>query len=343
MQISPRSSSTGFASSTASSASKVDETNLTAPTGTSAAAGASAPAPVARRGGVNWDQPLQGDVSGAQQAIDFLEQSAAQLRALKMDLSAKLTNRQAREGQVEARVRQFSDTWRGRQEASGGTLDSQLAYSTSETKQRFTVRGMNMNNLRNGPRETLTISVGGGVQGLRSVALESGLSDAEIVQRFDQALAPVNIRVSANDKGELEFIAPESSWAAVRDTLSMQGGGIRFPGGQLSRVRADAQPGLITPDGWQTSDVDGLRETLHQVVQALAHVEAALAKVNLALSEAVSRAAMVQPQISPARMDQAAQNFVTTTNDPGYSSLLALSSALVGINRERVLSLLGLR
>ena len=36
------------------------------------------------------DAPLQDDISGAQQALDFLEQSAAQLRSLKSDLSNKL-------------------------------------------------------------------------------------------------------------------------------------------------------------------------------------------------------------------------------------------------------------
>jgi hypothetical protein len=42
-------------------------------------------------------------------------------------------------------------------------------------------------------------------------------------------------------------------------------------------------------------------------------------------------------------MDQLAQNFTSTANEPGYGSLLAITSALVGISRERVLSLLGLR
>ena len=80
-----------------------------------------------QRGLSNWDQPLQGDVAGAQQALDFLEQSAAQLRALKSDLSAKLASRQVRDGTIEARVRQFSNTWKQRAQTSGGTLDARLA------------------------------------------------------------------------------------------------------------------------------------------------------------------------------------------------------------------------
>lgn len=347
MQIAQRTSSSGIAAPSGSKTSSAGKVESTSSAGQSAApeqAGApSAPAPVARRGLSNWDQPLQRDISGAQQAVDFLEQSAAQLRALKAELSAKLASRQGRDGQVEARVRQFNDTWRNRQEASGGTLDSQLSYSSTESQQRFKVRGMTMGNLRHGARETLAIAVGNGAQGLRSVQLEPGLTDEEILARFNQALAPVNISVSMADNGDLEFSTPELNWTNVRDTMAIQGGGIRYPTGQLNRVRTDPEPPVIMPEQWQTNDAEMIRQTLQQVIQALAHVEAALSKVNLALADASQRANSAMPEVSAAGMDQAAQNFVATANEPSYSSLLSLTSALTGINRERVMALLGLR
>jgi hypothetical protein len=86
-------------------------------------------------------------------------------------------------------VRQFSNSWRNRSSASGGTLDAQLKFSNKGTTTAFTVRGMNLANLRNGGREVLAISIGGG-QNVRSVVLEPGLSDEQIAQRFDEALAP---------------------------------------------------------------------------------------------------------------------------------------------------------
>jgi len=49
------------------------------------------------------------------------------------------------------------------------------------------------------------------------------------------------------------------------------------------------------------------------------------------------------PDTSTSSMTQAAQNFVTTAKQPGYQSLLSITSALAGISRERVLSLLSLR
>ncbi|MFM9433939.1 hypothetical protein ACFDR9_000985 [Janthinobacterium sp. CG_23.3] len=307
--------------------------------------GAAPPARAAplRRGLSNWDHQLQGEISSAQQALDFLEQSTSQLQALKSELAAKLAAHLGRDGQVEARVRQFNNTWRARQSASGGTLNSQLNYSSpAPAVQNFSVRGLNMAALQNGPREVLAFSIGGASQALRSVNIEPGMSEAEIVMRFDQALAPSNIRVSAGSEGALVFSTPEAAWPGVRDSLAVRGSGIRYPTGQMSRVKADEEPPLIAPEGWSTADTEALRQTLHQVVQALAHMQQARDSVSLALSLASSRVETAQP-VELAGIDQMAQNFTSTANDPGYGSLLAITSALVGISRERVLSLLGLR
>lgn len=342
MQIAPSSSPTALAPGNASHAGVADGA---APGQSGDAVAATTPAtpPAAplRRGVSNWDQPLQGDISGAQQALDFLEQSAAQLRSLKSDLSAKLAARQMREGTIEARVRQFSSTWRTRQSASGGTLDPRLAYARKPSMQRFTVRGMNLANLRHGGREVLAIAVGGA--GVRSVSLEAGLSDDDIAQRFDDALAPAGVRVALGDDGNLDFATPEEDWSTVRDSLSVQGNGQRFPAGQLNRVKAEAEPATIDPDSWHTADPEALRQTLQQVVQALAQVEQAMASVNAALSQASSRIQVSLPADNNTGMDQVAQNFLSTSSQPGYQSLLSLSSALAGISRERVISLLGLR
>ncbi|MRW90727.1 hypothetical protein GJ699_12070 [Duganella sp. FT80W] len=296
-----------------------------------------------RRGLSNWDQPLQNDISGAQQALDFLEQSAAQLRNLKTDLSARLANRQRADGALEARVRQFSNSWRNRSSASGGTLDAQLKFSTSGSNTSFTIRGFNLANLRNGGREVVALSVGGG-QNVRSVVLEPGLSDEQIAARFDEALAPAGIRVRLNDDGQLEFSTAEGQWANVRDTISVQGGGIRFPTGQLNRVKAEALPAEVDPDHWQVTDFEGIRTTLAQVVQSLSKVEQAIASVHQALARASARVqSAVAAAASSSGMEQMAQNFVTNTKQPGYQSLLSIMAALAGISRERVRSLLSLR
>jgi len=155
MEIAQRPSTTGLSTRATANpaAGQAENTPADASAAIDQAVAPKAPAPL-RRGLSNMDAPLQNDVSGAQQAIDFLEQSAAQLRALKTDIAAKLATRTMRDGQVEQRVRQFSETWRNRTQASGGTLDAQLNYSNQPATQRFTVRGMTLANLRNGARET---------------------------------------------------------------------------------------------------------------------------------------------------------------------------------------------
>ncbi|WP_317204938.1 hypothetical protein [Janthinobacterium sp.] len=346
MQIAQLNSSSGIASSGAASARVVDEASI-GPNGAKAPqqadSAAPAPAPL-RRGLSNWDHQLQGEISSAQQALDFLEQSTSQLQALKSELAAKLAARQGREGQVEARVRQFGNTWRSRQRASGGTLDAQLKYSSpAPAMQNFTVRGLTLANLQSGGKEVLSFSVGGANQALSSVNIEPGLSKDEIVQRFNQALAAANIRVSVGADDALNFSTPEASWPAVRDSLAVRGNGQRFPTGQMSRVQTDEAAPLIAPDDWSAADTEALRHTLYQVVQALAHVQQARDTVNLALAQAAKRVDKTAPAELGTGMDRLAANFTTQAAAPGYESLLAITSALVGISRERVLSLLGLR
>ncbi|USX29232.1 hypothetical protein NHH73_13495 [Oxalobacteraceae bacterium OTU3CINTB1] len=345
MQISPQPAPTVIVPGGAGNASAVDGTALGLNGENAATATPVNPTPTSaaplRRGLTNMDQPLQGEISGAQQALDFLEQSAAQLRNLKADLSARLANRQRADGTLEARVRQFSNSWRNRSQASGGTLDSQLNFSNQATNTRFNVRGMNLTNLRPGGREVLAISLGG--QNLSSVVLEPGLTDQQIAQRFDTALAPSGVRAALGEDGQLEFSVAESQWGNIRDTIAVQGGGQRFPTGQLNRVKAEAQAPVVDPDNWQTADVESIRTTLQQVLQALAQVERSIASVQTALNQAAARVKNAVPSGTTDGMEQVAQNFVTTARQPGYQSLLSITSALAGISRERVVSLLSLR
>ncbi len=99
-----------------------------APVARLAAASAAAPAaPLRQRGLSNWDTGLQREAAGAQQALDFLGHGASQLQSLKGDLSAALALRPLREGHLEARVRQFGDTWQQRGALAAGTLGGAAA------------------------------------------------------------------------------------------------------------------------------------------------------------------------------------------------------------------------
>jgi hypothetical protein len=150
----------------------------------------------------------------------------------------------------------------------------------------------------------------------------------------------------------LIFSVAESSWPSVRDNLSIKGEGIHFPTGQLTRVRADAEPAALQPDGWQKSvaksgdksaDTRALRRTLQQVTQALERVKQARSVVGRSLADAASKIDQARPAQGDADVAASlAANFQATAGQSDYSSYSSVSAALVGISRTRVLALLAL-
>jgi hypothetical protein len=326
-----------------------------------AAASGHAPAPL-RRGLGNWNPQLHQDLSNAQQAQDFLDRTAAQLQGIKAELSAKLAGLQSQDSQLQAQLQQLAATWHGRHSASGGSLDPQLRFSTpAVATQRFSVRGLDLQTLTSGSGETLAFSVGGTGQGLMSVSIPPGLSPDEVVRRFDHALAPAGIRVASDDSGALIFSVSEGAWPAVRDTLSVKGDGIRFPTGQLTRVKTDAEPAAVQPEAWQkaingpaaapsadpptddrSADAAALRRALQQIVQSLDRVRQARVVVARALAEAAGKIDQARPREGPADAKALAANFQSVAGQQDYASFSSVSSALVGISRSRVISLLAL-
>jgi hypothetical protein len=311
-----------------------------------AAAADSAPAPAAapvRAGLTNWDPQLNGQVADAQQALAFLDQAATQLQGLKADLSGKLAGRPVSDDQLSAGLRQFAATWSKRAQATGGSVGPQLDYSSpAPAVQRFTVRGLTLRNLQAGDAETLTFSVAGAGRGAMSVQVDPGLSDDQIVQRFNQALAPANIGVGVDDGGSLVFSVAEDAWPRVRDTLAVRGGGQRFPSGQPVRVKTDAEPAAVQPEAWQAGETERLRRTLQQVVQALDRVHNAQDAIDRALAAATACIGDSTGADAAVPAASYAQDFATAISQPGFAAFTPVTAALTGISRDRVLSLLAL-
>ena len=284
-----------------------------------------------RRGLPGFDTRLQGDVASAQQAIDFLQEVAAQLQALKGELSSKISNLQADEQHIEAQLRQLASTLMRRRQSGGEKLDANLQYNTASASQRFSMRGMSLDALRAGPARVLSFSVSTSSQPL-TVSLEPGLSAEDIVQRFDRALAPASIRVGSDANGQLVFSTPEANFPALRENLVILGSG---------RVVTEAEAAAVVPQRWGTESTEALRLSLQEVVRALAQVRRSQDAASRELSAAASRAAAAP--VPAAAMETLAQDFASTASAPNYESLLAITSALVGISRDRVQALLGLR
>ena len=310
-----------------------------------ASAASGSPAPLrSRNAGAAIADALQEQVARAQQALDYLERVAGQLEALKGELSARLSGArsgkqasqqasQQRVQQLDSAVRQLSATLAARQSSAGGGVDANLNFDGQPAQQRFRMRGIDIDSLQQNAPQTVAFSVGGigGPQLAATITLEQ--TPEQTARAVDRAVAPLGVRAGL-DKGSLVFSAPETAWPAVRDSVAVSGRG---------RVATDEALPALAPQQWPAGggNADALRQSLREVVQALERVRHSQNAASNALSNAsvqVSAASMPAPDV-----DIAAEDFAGAAANTNYDSLVALSSALVGVSRERVLALLGLR
>jgi hypothetical protein len=284
-----------------------------------------------KRAASGWDSRVQDEVARAQQALDYLDRVAGQLETLKGQLAAKLSGARNDEQQLQARVRELAASLDARRK--GGGVDSRLDFDGKPATQRFRIRGLDIDTLQAAGPQTLAFSIGGAGGPQLSAALEPGLSRQEIAQRLDRALAPLKVRAQLDERGQLLFSTDEANWPGVKDTIVISGRG---------KVATDEEAPAVNPQKWEGGNPDALRQSLREVVQALARVRRSQEAASAALSVATARAAQATATAQAADAAGMAQHFASTATNPNYDSLLEITSALVGVSRERVLALLGL-
>jgi hypothetical protein len=286
-----------------------------------------------RRSRANWDANLQTDVASAQQARDYLDRVASELESVKAALSAKIAGMKSGARDLESRARQLSATIAARSARAGGSVDAQLSFSDGvPAQQRFRITGLDTDMLQAAAPVSLAFSVGGAGGPQLAAAIEPDMTPAQIVGRLDRTLAPVNVRAGLDGQGRIEFTTAESNWPAVRDNIAISGRG---------RVATETVAPDVKLQDLDSGNADALRRNLREVVQALERVRRSQDAASAALSAATLRAA--QPELSPDDLALTAQDFASTAASHDYESLLAITSALVGVSRERVLALLGMR
>jgi hypothetical protein len=313
-----------------------------------AAAAAAAPAPLrSNSSSASIGSGLQDQVARAQQALDYLERVAGQLENLKGQISAKLASgggsrasgslQQQRSQQLEASVRQLSAALAARKSSAGGGVDADLNFSGEPATQRFRIHGMDLDSLQQSAPLTLAFSIGGAGGPQMAAAITPDQSKEETARAIDRAVAPLGVRANV-DNGALVFSTSEASWPAVQDSIAVSGRG---------RVTTEEVAPALAPQQWNGGggsgggNADALRQSLREVVQALERVRHSQDAASNALSSAsVQVAAASTP---PPEVEIAAEDFASAASNTNYDSLLALTSALVGVSRERVLALLGLR
>jgi hypothetical protein len=326
----------------ANASSRLVPTRATEATSDTTAANAAASptaAPLRGNGGASkLGSGLQDQVARAQQALDYLDRVASQLEALKSDLTAKLagTRNGSSRLQLEAQVRQLAQTLAARKKTGGGGVDNNLNYSAKPATQRFRIRGVDIASIRQSAPQNISFSVGSAGGPQMSVNIEPDQSNQQIARALDRALAPMGLHASLDETGELVFSTPESNWSSVKDSIAVSGRG---------RVTTEELPANLAPQLWnvnaETGNADALRQSLREVVQALERVHKSQSAASNALAAASVEVA--QAETPPPDVTMAADDFGKAAASTDYESLLALTSALVGVSRDRVLALLGLR
>jgi hypothetical protein len=309
-----------------------------------AASAAASPAPL-RNNGASIGGALQDQVARAQQALDYLEQVASQLESVKGELTSRLAGarsaaRQQSDSQASAQlttqVRRLASTLASRGKSAGGGIDSNLNFSSKPALQRFRIRGLDLAALRGAGPQSLAFSVGGNGGAQLSVNIDPDQTDEEIAAAINRAMAPMGVNAGLDGQGGFVFATPETNWPAVRDSIAISGRG---------RATAEEIPAELAPQQWNTGSGNGngdaLRASLREVVQALERVRRSRDAASSTLS--VAMVEMTQATTPPPAVQDAAQEFASTAASPDYESLLSLTSALVGVSRERVLALLGLK
>lgn len=292
-----------------------------------------APARAPRRSGGAHNLNLQGEVARAQQALDYLARVASQLEALKADLSTRLAGRGAVARQLETRTRALADTLAARRAEGGAGLDAQLDFDhTRSAQQRFRIDGLDLATLQAGGRHTLGFSVGSSGGPQLAARFEPGMSEDEIARRLDRTLAPVGIHAGLDAGRELVFSTPEANFDGIKDAIAVTGRG---------RVDTVALPAALAPQDWQLGNPDALRQGLRDVVQALARVRRSQEAATLALSLAMARTTL--PDLPQLELAALANDFSGSAGSHDYGALLAITSALTGVSRDRVQALLSLR
>jgi hypothetical protein len=308
-------------------------------TATNAPATQSGAAPLRSNGGAaKLGGGLQDQVARAQQALDYLDRVETQLETLKSELTSKLagTGNGSSRQQLEAQVRQLAQTLAARRKTGGGSVDSNLNYSTKPSVQRFRIRGLDIASLKKSAPQSISFSVGSAGGPQMAVNIEPDQSSADVARALDRALAPMGVHASLDENGELVFSTPESNWSSVKDSIAVSGRG---------RVTTDEVPANLAPQLWNvsadTGNADALRQSLREVVQALDRVHKSQAAASNALAAASDQVA--EAETPPPDVTIATEDFGKAAASTDYESLLALTSALVGVSRDRVLALLGLQ
>jgi hypothetical protein len=218
---------------------------------------------------------LNQQLSLMQSAQSYLDELHGRLSQLKLVLSRELstTRPQAQEA-IHAEVRQVDELLKERGKRSAHSLDANFRLRLNEpVRSRFTLQGLeNIETLRESGRETLLFSGGRQLAEPVAVVLDEGLSDEQILRRFNATLGQAGIRAELEEGGRLKFSARERDWQQLKGQLAVQGEGKLFEQGRYTRLPSREDQLFDFSDVAAADTVDELRRLLDSVVAGLGRI-----------------------------------------------------------------------
>lgn len=219
---------------------------------------------------------LNQQLTTMQSADSYLGQLSGGLGQLKLSLSRELGNAriQDREG-VNRQLSELTALLGQRSARSGGSLDGQLNLHLNEpARARFSLPGLeSLQVLQQAGRESLLFSAGRTSQEPVAVVLDDGLSEEQILRRFNVGLAPAGVRSELNADGSLMFSARESDWQQLRDHLKVKGEGKLFAAQRFTELTPRESQILQPQTLEQLDDPREVRRVLDTVVKTLDRID----------------------------------------------------------------------
>ena len=295
--------------------------------------------------GAGFNIQLNRQLSSMQQAERYLGDVESQLVAMKMRLSRALSTAEPSEATaIKESLQQLRSLISERLHRAGGAVDARLKLSLNEpARVRYRLQGLeSVEAIRQSGRETLLFTAGRQWPEPVAVVLDDGMSDQQILRRFNTSLGQVGIRAELDEAGDLRFSAREQEWEAVKHQLAVQGEGKLFAKEGFQQVRSQEELWLSLPDELQLDTRRDLRRVLDQVVSGLDKVIAL--REQLAVRQQEIREFLARHASEDERAwarDYATSVLSVMTRQPTtYSGLAQIIMAQANVGRFTVVSLL---
>lgn len=221
---------------------------------------------------------LNQQLTSMQSADGYLADLAARLGQLKLSLSRQLGGgKQAREGgELQPALDSARELLEQRAQRSGQALDARFKLHLHEpVRAHFTLEGLeSLERVQQAGAETLLFSAGRKLAEPLAVVLEEGMSEQQILRRFNTSLGQAGIRIELERGGALKFSATETLWNELKGSLAVQGGGNLFAKAGFTRLQSREDEQLRLPAALNPDDQRELRRVLDSVVHSLDRIQA---------------------------------------------------------------------